>query len=163
MQTTHKTATGGAISASQLHSLAGAVYGARWQSQMARDMGIALRTVQRWASHGIDKTPTADSVRRFLEGRRVSRISGPPEDSTPDDDRDRECHDSLAPAVQALVAAATDVGWSSDEALIAVMNATIDLMERQWGAELTLATLREVVVSFEGDQTIAALPDAGVS
>ena len=66
------------LTAAELHSLASASYGARWQSPLAREMGIALRTVQRWAAGGVHKPATAEGVRRFLEERRLARIAPPP-------------------------------------------------------------------------------------
>jgi hypothetical protein len=32
-----------------LHRVGAALYGERWQSGLARDLGVAVRTVQRWA------------------------------------------------------------------------------------------------------------------
>ncbi len=33
-----------------LTAVGGALYGPQWQSQLARDLGVAIRTMQRWAA-----------------------------------------------------------------------------------------------------------------
>lgn len=130
---------------SDLQSLAASVYGARWQSQLGRDMGIALRTVQRWARDGIDKTATAEGVRRFLEERRIARIAAPPEGSTDDDDRDDACRDALEPAILSVLAAADDIGWHRVEAQTAVLASVLDDMVASSGIPATIETLRGVI------------------
>lgn len=56
-----------------------ALYGSQWQSEMARGLDVAVRTVQRWAS-GASAIPAGlpDDVRalgdhRFAEWREVRR------------------------------------------------------------------------------------------
>lgn len=61
--------------AADLQSLASAVYGSRWQSQLSREMGVALRTVQRWARDGIDKPAKAGKAR--IEKRALSELPLP--------------------------------------------------------------------------------------
>ena len=130
---------------SELHSLASGCYGSRWQSQLARDMGIALRTVQRWARDGISKPATSEGVRRFLEERRISRIAAPPEGTTPDQDRDVACSAALRPAVTALVAAAVDVGWHPAEAVTTVLAVAVDEMLRHGTPEEAVETLQHAI------------------
>lgn len=127
---------------SDLQSMASAVYGARWQSQLSRDMGVALRTVQRWARDGIEKPATAEGVRRFLEERRVARMAAPPPGTTADDDRDDACRDAIEPAIAAVLAAAQDVGWHEGEAAVAILATVADRMRDRAGAAVTIETLR---------------------
>lgn len=130
---------------SDLQSLAASVYGARWQSQLGRDMGIALRTVQRWARDGIDKTATAEGVRRFLEERRIARIAAPPDGTTDADDRDDACRDAIEPAIQSVLAAAGDIGWHRAEAQAAALGSILDDMASCDGIPATIETLRGVI------------------
>lgn len=37
-----------------LHECGEALYGPRWQSELARDLHVSIRTMQRWASGAID-------------------------------------------------------------------------------------------------------------
>lgn len=134
---------------SELQSMASATYGARWQSQLSRDMGVALRTVQRWARDGIDKPATAEGVRRFLEERRVARIAAPPAGTTPDDDRDEACYDALEPGITSLLAAAEDIGWMRVEAQCAGLAALIDDMTATSGLPSTIETLRGAITSLK--------------
>jgi hypothetical protein len=136
---------------SDIQSLASAVYGARWQSQLSRDMGVALRTVQRWARDGIEKTATAEGVRRFLEERRVARMAPPPEGTTAEDDRDDACRDAIEPPITAILAAAQDVGWHEGESLVAMLAAIIDRMRRSAGAPAAIATLRSAIEAVKSD------------
>ena len=53
----------------ELERVAVRIYGAEWQSPLARDTGIALRTVQRWAAR--DAQPP--DLRRRLAARRRAR------------------------------------------------------------------------------------------
>ena len=52
-----------------------ALYGERWQSAIAADLGVAVRTVQRWAAgeRGVD-ADTIDRVRARLRDR-AARIA----------------------------------------------------------------------------------------
>lgn len=127
-----------------LHSLATSVYGTRWQSQLAREMGIAVRTVQRWARNGIDKTATAEGVRRFLEERRIARIAAPPDGTTVDDDRNDACRDALEPSILSVFAAAKDIGWHHSEVMRAVLAIAIDDLARRVDIPAKIETLRGV-------------------
>lgn len=129
--------------------MASAIYGARWQSQMARDFGVAVRTVQRWARDGIEKPTTADSVKRFLEERRVARMAPPQVGSTAADDRDDACRDAIEPALTAMIAAATDVGWHPAESLTATLAATADRMRAAAGTPATIETLKSVIAALK--------------
>jgi len=145
-----RTARAGAlVTPSTLHSIASAVYGARWQSRLSRDMGVALRTVQRWARDGIEKTATAEGVRRFLEERRVARLAPPPAGATDRDDRDDACRDAIEPPITALLAAARDVGWHEGEVLVAILAASVDRMREAAGTPVTIETLRAAIEALK--------------
>lgn len=134
-----------------LQSIAAAVYGARWQSQLSRDMGVGLRTVQRWARDGIDKSATSEWVRRFLEDRRIARLPGPPAGTTPDDDRDAACYEAVAPSVEAIIAAARDVGWGEAETLTAILSIAIDGMIGAAGESATAETLEMAILAIRDE------------
>ncbi len=74
--------------------LAESAYGHMWQSALARDMDLNVRTVQRWAVDGIPKDATADRVRAFIGERR--RQAGP--------------LDTVGPRVEAIVEAYVAAG-----------------------------------------------------
>ena len=133
------------MTAAELHSLAATTYGARWQSQLARDMNIALRTIQRWSADGIHKPATAEGVRRFLEERRVARIAPPPAGSSAENDRDDACRDALEPGMTALLTAAVDVGWHPGEAMVAMLADIIDRMRDSAGDAATAETLQSAL------------------
>lgn len=129
----------------EFESLAASVYGARWQSQLSRDLGVPLRTVQRWRANGITNTASSEGVRRFLEERRVARIAPPPTGTTAADDRDEECRNAIEPGVRALIAAALDVGWDRAEVLAAVLAANLDEMRAHAGDDATRSTLQQAL------------------
>ena len=49
-----------------------ALYGPRWASDLSRDLGVALRTVQRWrvGDRGIPAT-LSDDLRALLQARQI--------------------------------------------------------------------------------------------
>ena len=49
-----------------------ALYGPRWASDLSRDLGVALRTVQRWhvGDRGIPAT-LSDDLRALLKARQI--------------------------------------------------------------------------------------------
>ena len=114
----HDTGYGTALSADALDAIAQGVYGALWQSAMARDLNIALRTVQRWRAEGIGKPVTADRIRLFLAERRLTAVAGP--------DGGLALSDILGPRIEALVAAAEDAGWDRAEIVQAIMDVVGD-------------------------------------
>jgi hypothetical protein len=132
----------------ELQSIATAVYGARWQSQLSRDMGIALRTVQRWARDGIDKPATSEGVQRFLEERRIARIAAPPGGSTQNDDRDDLCFDAVEPGITALIAAAETIGWARSETLSAIFALIISEIERLAGSATAIEMLGTTITQL---------------
>ena len=135
----------------ELHILASSVYGPAWQSPLARDMGVALRSVQRWASphgDGVTKTATAESIRRFLDERRLARLPAPPEGTDPNRDedtpfRDDAAYNAMEPPLRALLATAVDRGWNRAEAEVAMLNVLAELMRESTGTASTIETLRE--------------------
>lgn len=50
-----------------------ALYGPRWQSDLARDLGVSDRTMRRWVA-GANATPPGlvDDLRRLVQERRVT-------------------------------------------------------------------------------------------
>ena len=56
----------------QLTAVGEALYGLRWQSDLSRDLNVALRTVQRWdaGERGIPDT-LSDDLRALLKQRRI--------------------------------------------------------------------------------------------
>lgn len=133
------------MTAPELNSRAASVYGNRWQSALGRDMGVALRTVQRWARDGIDKPATAEGVRRFLNERAAGAIAPPPAGSTDKLDRDDACADALEPAATALVAKAEAAGWSRPEIDAALLSLIVSDMRAIAGDRATRATLAAAI------------------
>lgn len=129
----------------ELNTLASAVYGTRWQSPLSREMNIAIRTVQRWASDGIGKTATAEGVRQFLETRRRTLVAGPPAGTDPDQDRDDAVYEATRPSFEAVVASAIEAGWSPPEAVSALFNVSLDMMRDGSGIPATIETLRQAI------------------
>jgi hypothetical protein len=101
-----------------LAALASSAYGPNWQSPLAREMSVGLRTVQRWARDGIARPATAAAVRRFIEERRTTALPAPPDD--PAADRTAAARAAVAPSVLATAAAAEAAGWPRDEACEAI-------------------------------------------
>lgn len=99
----------------ELEALAQGAYGQQWQSALARDMDIGVRTVSRWAAAGIGKALTAERVRSFLAERRLTKLVGPGDGLT--------VEDVLGPRIEALLAAAEAAGWDRAEAAQAVADA----------------------------------------
>lgn len=133
----------------ELQSIATSAYGQRWQSQLARDASVPLRTVQRWAADGIHKPQTEQFIRGVILTRRTSFIPSPPAGTTEDDDRDDACHVAIAPSITGLTAAARDAGWSEAEALTAILAATLDLMRQGAGDAAVLETLRATILMLD--------------
>lgn len=138
------TVTSPHISPADLAALAEPVYGPRWQSALARDMSVAVRTVQRWARDGVDRPATAESVRRFLEERRRLTIAPPPEG----EDRDDAAYDEMRPRVDALVSAAEAAGWHPAEVLSGLLAVTVEKMRDGAGTSATIETLKSAIASL---------------
>lgn len=132
----------------ELSALAQRTYGPRWQSALAREMDVAVRTVQRWARDGIDRPATADAVRRFLEERARAIIPAPPEGV----DRDDAAYDMVRPHIEALVRAAEAAGWHPAEVLTAVMCSTADLMREGAGTAAALETVKGVIDTLKSQR-----------
>ena len=64
------------MTAAELNDLARAVFGERWQSALSRELGVPLRTVQRWAAEGIPKKIVADAVWFAIMKAREARRAG---------------------------------------------------------------------------------------
>ncbi|MCX7898575.1 MAG: hypothetical protein N2444_00540 [Methylocystis sp.] len=134
----------------ELKTLASVVYGPCWQSALSRDMGVALRTVQRWAQRGVSKQATAEGVRRFLDARRVSRVTPPPEGSI--DERDDACAAAMKPGVIAILCAARNAGWSTSEACAAMLSIIVDEMISGDEYVATLSILNGALASVEASK-----------
>lgn len=61
---------------SLLHEAGEALYGPRWQSDLARDLGCNLRTVQRWAADPERVPPGVYTELRELCAARGQHLSG---------------------------------------------------------------------------------------
>lgn len=134
-----------------LRSLAAPLYGNHgWQSRLAREWGVAIRTVQRWAS-GV--TPihadTARRLRAFLEERARQKVNPPPADGYTS--RDDDAYDEMRPRIQALVAAATVAGWHQAETLTAILAVTVDEI-RGAGIPVSIEVLRQVTDSLKAQR-----------
>lgn len=133
-----------AMTAPELAALASQCYGQRWQSALARDMNVAVRTVQRWAADGIERQATADNVRRFLIERRVVSIAGPAAGLS-EDERDDACYEALEPPLSAIAAAADDQGWHPAEVWTAIMAIAVDRMHAMAGRDATIETVKQAI------------------
>lgn len=132
----------------ELSALAQRTYGPRWQSALAREMDVAVRTVQRWARDGIDRPATADAVRRFLEERARAIIPAPPEGV----DRDDAAYDMVRPHLEALVRAAEATGWHPAEVLTGAICATADLMREGAGSAAAIDTVKGVLAALKSQR-----------
>jgi len=56
-----------------LNKIGEALYGERWQSTLARDLGLNLRTMQRWAAEETLASQLPDGVRRDLRKAALKR------------------------------------------------------------------------------------------
>lgn len=138
-----------ALEARELAALASQCYGPNWQSPLARDMEINVRTVQRWARGGIDKSATAENVRRFLTDRRVASIPAPDASMT-EDERDDACYDAMETPLSALASAADDQGWHPAEVWVAVMAIAADRLYAMAGRTATIETIAPIVTELQG-------------
>lgn len=134
-----------ALTPAELSSLAQPIYGPRWQSALAREMSVAVRTAQRWARDGVERQTTADGVRRFLE-ERARQVVSPPAISG---DRDAQAYAEMRPRIEAMVRAATAVGWHPAEVTTAALAAIIDLMSEGAGAPATMQTLKDAISALK--------------
>lgn len=132
------------MTAAELAALASQCYGQRWQSALARDMNVNVRTVQRWKTDGIEKQATADNVRRFLTERRVVTIP-PPDLALSEDERDDACYDAMEPVVSAMARAADDQGWHPAEVWVAILAIASDNIYRIGGKSAARETIQQVL------------------
>lgn len=133
--------------AAELAALASQCYGQRWQSALARDMDVNVRTVQRWAAGGIEKEATADRVRQFLTERRVVAIPSP-DPALSEDERDDACHDALEPVVAALARAADDQGWHPAEVWVAILSIAAERIYAIGGRQAAIETIAETMAGL---------------
>lgn len=67
----------------ELATIGEALYGPRWQSELARALGVGLRRMQRWAAgdfaipDGVRADIRALALRRLIDIRRVLRTGAP--------------------------------------------------------------------------------------
>lgn len=107
------------LTATELEELASKAFGPNWQSALARDRGVAVRTVQRWAKDGIAKPETAEAIHAYLTTRTVVSLPLKP-------DRGRT-YPFLATAMDELVEDISQAGvlggWTEDETQRALLHA----------------------------------------
>jgi hypothetical protein len=132
------------MTAAELAALASQCYGQRWQSALARDMNINVRTVQRWAADGIDKPATASNVRRFLTERRVVSIPTP-DPTLSEEERDDACYNAMEPPLAALTSAADDQGWHPAEIWVAVLAIACDRLYAMGGRSAAVETVEQAI------------------
>jgi len=123
-----------------LAALATSTFGSEWQSALARERGVAVRTVQRWAKDGIAKPETAAAIVAYLQSRRVVTLPPPP-DGTPDV-RDDAAYAAMAALLDTMIAAGQPLGWHPAELLTASLSCIVDRMIEGAGAPATIETLR---------------------
>lgn len=125
-RSSHRRVNGAvSLSSGDLAALATSAFGPEWQSKLARERGIVLRTMQRWARDGIGKPETAVAIRAYLLSRRVIDIPAPA--SHADDQRDEQARNIMLGLLGELTKAAGAVGWREAE-MLAALSATIDRM-----------------------------------
>lgn len=137
-----------AMTAAELAALASQCYGQFWQSPLSREMDVNVRTVQRWAADGIQRTATAENVRRFLTDRRVVSIQ-PPASSMSEEERDDACYDAMKSPLTALAAAADSQGWHPAEVWVAILAVASDAMYAMSGKAATVETLRQAITNMD--------------
>lgn len=133
-----------AMTAAELAALASQCYGQFWQSPLAREMTVNVRTVQRWAADGIQKASTAENVRRFLTDRRVVSVPAPTA-GLPEDERDDACHDALAQPLTALAMAADNQGWHPAEVWTAILAITAEQLYLMAGKTAAAETMQQAI------------------
>jgi len=136
------------MSPSDLASLAAAAYGPQWQSALAREMKIALRTVQRWAADGIPKAATAAGVRAFLVDRARIKITGPAADAD-DEARDDLAFAECEPVIAALLGSGQDAGFHEAEILAAILSIAVGRMADGAGIPATIETLKQAIAGLK--------------
>jgi hypothetical protein len=136
------------MDAAELASLATAAYGTQWQSAFAREMQIALRTVQRWAADGIPKVATAAGVRAFLTERARLKIAGPAAGAD-DDARDDLAFAECEPVIAALIGAGQDAGFHEAEILAAILSITVGRMAGGAGIAATIEALKQAITGLK--------------
>lgn len=99
------------LTAYELEDLASRAFGPGWQSALARDRGVAIRTVQRWAKDGITKPETAQAILDYLRTRTVISLPSKPE-AGPHKEIIRT---AMAGIVSEITQAGVAVGWTEQE------------------------------------------------
>lgn len=141
-RTVHQPTPGGGKAIADIHTLAGAIYGPRWQSALAREMRVNVRTVQRWAA---DPDRVEPWVIQWLEARRTRSVAAPPKESAAADDRDDALYCAVAPHVEAMVAAIEAAGWSDGEAVLGPYNVIVDMMLVRAASPAVIETLKQTI------------------
>ena len=73
MTSSHTHHSAAPLETSLLSELGAVIWGEHWQSPMARDLGVALRTVQRWAAGRYEPPPTVYArLREWLMVRSIT-------------------------------------------------------------------------------------------
>ena len=106
------------LTATQLEELASEAFGPNWQSALARDRCVAVRTVQRWAKDGIAKPETAGAIRAYLLSRTVVSLPAKPDRGPHNEILDT----AMSNIVEDITQAGRAVGWTEQEAHRALQN-----------------------------------------
>lgn len=130
------------LSATELDKLAGAAFGPQWQSALARDRGVSVRTVQRWARDGIAKPETAEAIHAYLTTRTVVSLPFKSERKLSRYILNTAMDDVVAEITQAGAAG----GWTERETQRALMHA---LMATQSNWKRPIDRRRDASLTYE--------------
>lgn len=120
------------------------------QSEAARHFGVSDRTVRYWAA---GKRNIPEEIQRELLSLAARSplppIAPPPAGSTPDEDRDDACAESIWPAYSALCLAAENAGWAAPEILTALLSHVVTDMRRMSSDDATRQTLSAAIMMLD--------------
>ncbi len=118
------------LSTHEIADLASRVYGPGWQSALARDRGVAIRTVQRWAKDGIAKPETAEAIRAYLQSRTVVSVPAQPSIQASGECNPSQILDqAMCKIADEIIMSTKAAGWTEEQAQEALRNAIVN---RNW-------------------------------